>query len=80
MKYKLRVRVEVQQTDDHGGYYGQGLTVEETVELGTVDFMETAAILGRFHELGEDIKARQSTIETLPNGHTTTCTCPGKAG
>lgn len=60
MRYKLRIRCEIQQTDDHGSYYGQGLTVEETVELGTVDFMETAAILGRFHDVVADIQAKQA--------------------
>lgn len=76
MKYKLRVRCEIQETDDFGGYRGQGLTVEEAIEVEAAGFMEVAGILGRFHELGEEVKAAQ--VKTLPNGHTTTCTCPDK--
>jgi hypothetical protein len=60
MKYKLRIRCEVQQTDDNGCYYGGALVVEESAELGAVTFMETAAILGQFHELTEGIKAKQA--------------------
>lgn len=60
MKYKLRIRCEISQTDDYGNWHGQGLTVEETAELGTVDFMETAAILGRFHDVAVDIQAKQA--------------------
>jgi hypothetical protein len=78
MKYKLRIiRAEIQETDDFGSYRGQGLTVEESIEVEAGGFMEVAGILGRFHELGEEIKARRE-IKTLPNGHTSTCTCPGK--
>jgi hypothetical protein len=59
VKYKLRVRCEIQQTDDHGSYYGQGLNVEENVDIEAGSFMEVAAVLGRFHELSEDIKAKR---------------------
>jgi hypothetical protein len=60
MKYKLKVRCEIQQTDDHGSYYGQGLNVEENVDIEAGSFMEIAALLGRFHELSEDIKVKQA--------------------
>lgn len=56
MKYKLRVRCEIQQTDDHGGFYGQGLTVEETADLSLDTFMDVAAVLGQFHELTKTVK------------------------
>jgi hypothetical protein len=65
MRYQLKIRCEVRQTDDHGGYYGQGLTVEETIDIGTVDFMETAAVLGRFHELGQELQAKQGAGERM---------------
>lgn len=59
MKYKLRVQCEIQQTDDNGGYYGQGLRVEETIDIGATTFMEIAGVLGQYHELGEIIKRAQ---------------------
>lgn len=60
MKYKLRVRCEIQQTDDHGSYYGQGLNVEENVDIEAGSFMEVAAVLGKFHDLSEKIKAEKA--------------------
>jgi len=60
VKYKLRVRCEIQQTDDNGSYYGQGLTVEESTDVSAGSFMEVAGILGRFHELSQEIKAKQA--------------------
>jgi hypothetical protein len=57
MRYKLGVRCEIRQTDGHGSYYGQGLTVEETIEINAGSFMEVAMILGRFHTLQQEIKA-----------------------
>ena len=61
MKYRLKVRCEIQQTDDNGAYYGQGLNVEENVDIEAGSFMEVAAVLGRFHDLSEDIKAKRET-------------------
>lgn len=60
MKYRLRVRCEIQQTDDIGGYYGQGLNVEEYVDMEVSSFMELAAIIGHFHELSEVIREGQT--------------------
>lgn len=61
MRYKLRIRCEISQCDDQGyAFGGPGLTIEETVDLGTVDFLETAAILGRFHDVAENIKANKT--------------------
>lgn len=60
MKYKLRVRCEIQETADNGSYRGQGLTVEENTELDAAGFMDVAGILGRFHELSERIKREQA--------------------
>lgn len=60
MRYKLRVRCEIQQTDDHGSYMGQGLTIEETTDLDASSFMEVAAILGRFHDLAKVIEQERT--------------------
>jgi hypothetical protein len=59
VKYKLKIRCEIQQTDDYGGYVSQGLTVEEHIDVDAANFMEVAGILGRFHELGQEIKAKK---------------------
>ena len=60
MKYKLRVRCEIQQVDDFGGCYSQGLNVEENIDITADNFMEIAAVLGKFHDLSEKIKAEQA--------------------
>jgi hypothetical protein len=60
MKYKLRVRCEIHQTDDFGGIYSQGLNVEENIDITADSFMEVAAVLGKFHDLSENIKAEQA--------------------
>ena len=65
VRYKLRVRCEIQQTDDSGCYYGQGLNVEENIEIDAGSFMEIAAVLSRFHDLSEDIKAKKHSLSPL---------------
>jgi hypothetical protein len=59
VKYKLKVRCEIQQTDDFGSYFGQGLNVEENIDIEAGSFMEVAAVLSRFHDLSENIKAKR---------------------
>lgn len=66
MRYKLKVRCEIQQTDDNGSYYGQGLNVEENVDIDAGSFMEVAAVLGRFHDLAEDIKQHRAESNPSP--------------
>lgn len=66
MRYVLNVRCEIQQTDDQRNYYGQGLNVEETVEVHAGSFLEIAAIFGRFHDLSEDVKRLQGAESPQP--------------
>jgi len=59
-RYVLRLRVEIMQVDDHGmsmGLAGGNLQVTEDVQFGAASFLEIAGVLGRFHELSQEIKA-----------------------
>lgn len=59
-RFRLEVRVEVREIDRHGGWSTHNaLSVNHTMELGTLTFLQLAGILGRFHDLGEAIKAEQ---------------------
>lgn len=69
-RFQLEVRVEVRQVLPHGGWTNNALTVQHTVELGTLDFLELAAVLGRFHELGEKIRTeRANFVQSLNEKH-----------
>lgn len=60
-RFQLEVRIEVREVREYGQWVGNNaLSVNHTVQLGTLDFLELAAILGRFHELGEKIKSERS--------------------
>lgn len=52
-KFELRITIELRQTD--AAYSGGGLRIDETQQLTAESFLELAKILGRFHELGEQI-------------------------
>lgn len=56
-KYRLTVRINVQEYHDQGyPMSGSGLNVDETVELGALDFLGIAKVLGRFHDLAQAVK------------------------
>lgn len=56
-QFQLEVRVEVREVGPHGEWRGNNqLSVNHSMTLGTLNFLELAGILGRFHELGETIK------------------------
>ena len=55
----LDVNVQIRKVNRVGGYdqwTNEQINVSEKIELGTLDFIEVAAILGQFHELAETIK------------------------
>lgn len=56
MKYNVRVRCEIQQVDDHGAYYGQGIHIEESTQIEMVTFTEVGKILIHCHELVEELQ------------------------
>ena len=54
-KYELEIRVSLHEVNRGGN----GLDVSERLEIGGMEFMELAAVLGEFHNLAKQIKARQ---------------------
>lgn len=56
-KFRLRVNVEIQKHFDTGGYTGERITVAEEFDVPAGSFTEVAAILGKFHETAERMKA-----------------------
>lgn len=50
--YELSVDVSIRSNDGYGS-----LRVHETVDLQARSFLEIAAVLGRFHDLGKRIRA-----------------------
>ncbi|MDB5910931.1 MAG: hypothetical protein JWP34_5045 [Massilia sp.] len=57
MTYKLNVRIDLERVNDNGGFSGDRLSVDESLRLEVDGFLEVAQVLGRFHELAENIKA-----------------------
>lgn len=55
-KYRLNLRLRVEKVDERGNYTNEGLSVEDSLDLRYMGFMEIAGVLGRFHELAEAIK------------------------
>lgn len=56
--YQLEIRATVRRVGPHGEYRGSGeqLTVDHSLSLGTLDFLQLAGVLGRFHDLAEEVK------------------------
>ena len=52
--FELRINVSIRDTRQ-GGY----LNIDEEVKLSKVDFFEMSAILGEFHNLVQEIKAKK---------------------
>jgi len=58
-KYRLRMNISIMQVDEHGQYMGQlggNLQVSEDIDFEAANFLEIAAVLGRFHEVSQEIK------------------------
>ena len=68
-EYELHVDVRIDKVyvDDeqpaYRSYSNDRLSVNETVSLGTLNFLQIAKVLGSFHDLAEQIKADQKSIE-----------------
>lgn len=58
-QFDLRVNIEINGTDERGGYTGERLSVQETFRLPVSGFTEIAQVLGRFHELAGKIRDGQ---------------------
>lgn len=56
-RFQLDVRVEIREVGEHGEWRGGNqLSVNQTMTLGMLNFLQVAAVLGQFHELGERVK------------------------
>ncbi len=55
-RFEMRVQVELNKVDDRGAWTGERMAVNESFSVGAAGFLEIAGILGRFHELAEDIR------------------------
>ncbi len=61
MKYKLSMNVRIDQADEHGyPVGGGGLQILEDLRFEADSFLGIAHVLGRFHELAESIKAKET--------------------
>jgi hypothetical protein len=58
--YKLEIRASVTKMErDPNGYdrfSNEQLSVNQTVDLGSLDFLELCKVLGAVHDLGNQIK------------------------
>ena len=58
--YRLNIDVRIEQVDERGCRTGGELEVREHLDLPNVSsFLDIAAILGRFHELRQEIAHQQ---------------------
>jgi hypothetical protein len=55
----VRLSISIQIYDQYGGR----LSVGEELDMGTMDFMEMAGILGEFHKTAERIKRARGQEE-----------------
>ena len=54
-EYELRINATIRNTSPGGGY----LSIEESVTVDAVSFLELATILGKFHELAQKIQSEK---------------------
>jgi len=55
-RFNLRVVVEINKISDSGAYTGERLSINHEYILPVTGFTEVAAVLGRFHDLAEEVK------------------------
>lgn len=60
-KFKLNIRCEIVQLDDHGSWTSNRLSIQDEIGLDLESFFEVAQVLGRFHELAEVIKKERQS-------------------
>lgn len=54
--YVLRVDISIEKRDAGGGYTSERLSVREEFDIAVGSFLETAHVLGKFHQLAEQVK------------------------
>ncbi|HEV2347604.1 MAG TPA: hypothetical protein VGS97_26165 [Actinocrinis sp.] len=67
-RYRLRIQVDIEELDDHGGWTGGRLGVKEEAQLDLDSFTEIAAVLGRFHDLNAAIKRERTSKYSTKTG------------
>ncbi len=55
-QFEMRIQIELNKLDPGGGWTGERMSVNESFSVSPAGFLEIAGILGRFHELAEDIR------------------------
>lgn len=56
-RYRVVSRVEIQRIEENGRYTADRISFEDVADLGPLDFSEIAALLMRFHEIGQGFRA-----------------------
>ena len=76
-RFRLELCVSVHEVDESGYRRGgnNGLEVRNTLDLGAMDFMGVAQVLGRFHDLATDVARGDDTCTCTPKG---SCTPKGE--
>lgn len=59
-RFELTVRVEIEKVFKTGGHTGERLSIVETLTMPPGSFLEAAGILGRFHDLAEQVKVEKA--------------------
>lgn len=60
-RYRLEIRAELQKVDEQGYSFGnERLSVNETIDLGSMDFLGVCKVLGQFHAVAEEIKTARN--------------------
>lgn len=55
-RYRLDFNVTIREVDERGSTMNNALEVRDTQQLGAMDFLEIAGVLGKFHDLAQTIK------------------------
>lgn len=54
-EFQVQINVVIEKRGP-GGYQGERLSTNETIYMNLASFTEIAAVLGRFHDLAQDIR------------------------
>ena len=55
-RFQLNVNIEVMKLGEHGEYTGERLSIRQEYVIPVNGFTEIAAVLGKFHDLAEQVK------------------------
>lgn len=66
--YTLRIQIGIEEKDERGAWTGGRLGINEEQQIDAESFMEIAAILGKFHAVGEEIKRERTRRDSVETG------------